>query len=268
MLKDIHVMDKYLQQAIDNLERQSTKKIMSVIVDYAGSVLATTTAGANSVGVGAAELIGVSASQISDEQINWLMPGITGDKELKQIKANYTLLVKLIQIVFKEEIALSYIDFMPYAGNKIPYLNTMIPIFGEQMNVVGIQSTTTEYSLYGHNEYFQELANLVAQADKPKIQDNAQQTQYLKLAPRQHEIVYLLANGFSQSETAQILDIGRGTVAKIVSEQICPKFNIAGSCSKILIEKAILAGFHTNMPQGLFKPFIIILNHEIVEKYF
>ena len=259
MLKDIHVMDKYLQQAIDNLERQSTKKIMSVIVDYAGSVLATTTAGANSVGVGAAELIGVSASQISDEQINWLMPGI---------KANYTLLVKLIQIVFKEEIALSYIDFMPYAGNKIPYLNTMIPIFGEQMNVVGIQSTTTEYSLYGHNEYFQELANLVAQADKPKIQDNAQQTQYLKLAPRQHEIVYLLANGFSQSETAQILDIGRGTVAKIVSEQICPKFNIAGSCSKILIEKAILAGFHTNMPQGLFKPFIIILNHEIVEKYF
>jgi hypothetical protein len=85
----------------------------------------------------------------------------------------------------------------------------------------------------------------------------------LSLPTRQHEILYLILQGIPQEYAAQILNIKRGTLARIISEQICPKFNIHGSNTKLLIEKAMQLGFHRYMPKSLWVPGVIILEEEI-----
>ena len=78
----------------------------------------------------------------------------------------------------------------------------------------------------------------------------------------------MFANGFTQSEVVQILNISRGSVANIVSEQICSKFKIAGSSTKLLIDKAITLGLNKTMPSSLYKPFIIVLTMRLLNVIF
>ncbi len=261
-------MNKYLAHEINELNRLNTQKIMISILDTTGTLLAISDYSAKLLGVLSEQIIGLNLIHLTQEQIKLLMPDITSD-EIVIVQEGYGILRRLLTILIQEKIPLSYINFMPYGHIRKPFLETALPIFDDNLEVIGVKVVTTEYSLYGQNEYFKELCKISADTQKSTLPNNtSSQNTGINLAGRQHEIVYLLANGFTQSEVAQILNISRGSVANIVSEQICPKFKIAGSSTKLLIDKAITLGLNKTMPSGLYKPFIIVLNNEITERYF
>ena len=79
------------------------------------------------------------------------------------------------------------------------------------------------------------------------------------------EILFLITNGATQEQISQILNISRSTVSMIIGNQICPKFNIPGANTKILLKEAINAGFYRHMPPSLWKPCIIVLNEDLLD---
>jgi hypothetical protein len=261
-------VNKYLAYEINELNRLHTQKIMISIFDTTGTLLAISDYSAKLLGVLPEQIVGLNLVHLTQEQIKLFMPDITID-EIVIVQEGYGILRRLLKILIQEKISLSYINFMPYGHTRKPFLETALPIFGDNLEVIGVKVITTEYSLYGQNEYFNELSKISSESCKSTPLNNApSKSTAINLADRQHEIVYLLANGFTQSEVAQILNISRGSVANIVSEQICPKFKIAGSSTKLLIDQAIALGLNKTMPSGLYKPFIIVLNNEITERYF
>ncbi|RTL12228.1 MAG: hypothetical protein EKK54_04565 [Neisseriaceae bacterium] len=261
-------MNKYLADEINELSRLSTQKVMISIFDTSGTLLAISNYSAQLLGVPSELIVGMNLLNLTTEQIKLLMPDITKN-EIITVQEGYNTLRRLLEILIEEKIPLSYINFMPYGHTRKPFLETALPIFGDNLDVIGVKVITTEYSLYGQNEYFSELCKISSEQAKSISQNSTPlQKTKINLADRQYEIVYLLANGFTQSEVAQILNISRGSVANIVSEQICPKFKIAGSSTKLLIDKAITLGLNKTMPSSLYKPFIIVLNNEITERYF
>ncbi len=72
--------------------------------------------------------------------------------------------------------------------------------------------------------------------------------------------MFLLANGLVQEQIAQILKIHRSTVASIISNQLCIKFGVCGTNTKILSQIAIDYGYHLHLPESLCSPAIIILD--------
>lgn len=265
-------MNKYLAYEVNELQRLKDLPIIASIVDNSGTLIATTRYNAKLTGIDNPEqLIGVNFAALSTEQIKWLMPDIT-EVEIPLIHSGLAAQKRLLDILIQEKMPLSYINFMPYGGIRKPFLETAFPILDEDLKVVGTKIVVTESSFYGQNEYFKELFRISSFHNKKSEHDEHPRKPMrpleIRLADRQQEIVYLLSNGFAQSEVAQILNISRGSVANIVSEQICPKFNIAGSSTKILIEKAIELGLNKTMPSSLYKPFVIILNTDIVQRYF
>lgn len=261
-------MNKYLAYEINELSRLSTQKVIISIFDTSGTLLAISNYSAQLLGVPSELIVGMNLLNLTTEQIKLLMPDITKN-EIVTVQEGYNTLRRLLEILIEEKIPLSYINFMPYGHTRKPFLETALPIFGDNLDVIGVKVITTEYSLYGQNEYFSELCKVSSEHAESISPNNIPlQKTKINLADRQYEIVYLLANGFTQSEVAQILNISRGSVANIVSEQICPKFKIAGSSTKLLIDKAITLGLNKTMPSSLYKPFIIVLNNEITERYF
>lgn len=264
-------MDKHLTYEINELSRWHDKPVLATIYDCSATLLASSNYNAKLMNLTSQQLVGLNIDQITTEQIQWLMPDIN-QVEITQIKNSLLMLSKLLQIIIIEEIPISYLNFMPLGGIRKPFIELASPIFGEHGDIVGIKIIATEYSLYGQNEYFKQLCqanpSTKPQVTAEKIYPQTSHKTKINLAERQLEIVYLLANGFTQSEVAQILNISRGSVASIVSTQICAKFNIAGSSTKLLIDKATALGLNQSMPPSLHKPFIIILDKNIVERYF
>ena len=172
---------------------------------------------------------------------------------------------KLLQIVVSEKMPLNFISFVPRYNQFKARLINYLPIFHPSGEVVGIQSFASQFNLFGINEYLDVLQN--KPSSQLEILSNESDLP-LKLAKRQHEILFLLAIGLSQANAAQILNISRGALAAVVNNVLCPKFGINGSSTKILIDKAVAMNYNKYIPKSLCKPFIVILDINILEKYF
>lgn len=158
------------------------------------------------------------------------------------------------KIVFEQCKIVKFIDMLPYNNKFISYITSYFPIVHPNGEVVAVQSL----SIKSYVLRFQ------GHLDNPNI---PVQKKYLnqKFTNRELEFLFLLANGATQEQIAQILNISRGTVSAIIGNQLCPKFSIAGSNTKILVKKAIDAGFYRQMPESLWRPCIIILNEELLD---
>ena len=173
---------------------------------------------------------------------------------------------KLQQIVVTEKIPVNFVSLVPRNSEFKARLINYIPIFHhETLEVVGLQSFASEFNLFGINEYLDILQN----KPSPHLSVLTEDTKLpIRFAPRQHEILFLLAIGLSQTHAAQILNISRGAVASVINAVLCPRFNIAGSNTAMLVNKAIEMDYHRYIPSGLCKPFIIILDQRIMDTYF
>ncbi len=80
----------------------------------------------------------------------------------------------------------------------------------------------------------------------------------INLTRNEENVLFLLINGCTQQEMSCHLKCSRSFIAKIINEGLCPKFSINGSASKMLIEKAISAGYSNFIPKEMLTNYFIL----------
>ncbi len=251
------LLNQYVQ---NNFIHLLDAKIFSSIYDSSSAFVICTTRSANYVGNATwEEGLGLSMKDYADEK---LLKKFFKDAYNEQTKDEITLHLKRIyeiqQFVINEHKVVSFFDLLPWNNTFKSFLVTYIPIYHTNKQVIGMQSFSVDSRFLSFQEHMNfEKAEVVSHKDY--------QTEK-SLTPRELEIMFLLANGVTQEQIAQILGISRGTVAAIIGNQLCVKFGIPGSSTKLLAQVAIKNGYYQYVPRTLWKPSVIILEEEFAIK--
>lgn len=134
------------------------------------------------------------------------------------------------------------IDFISTINEQL-YLITCEPLFNNN-KILAIKNYFRPFRIISHREltyiHFKKFEiNIAALSDIHKP----------KLTEKEKVVLFMLITGYNQKEIANYIRSSRSLVAKIISNGLCPKFNIAGSASKILIDKAISLGLASFIPK-------------------
>ncbi len=229
------------------------QQIYSVIFDFNLAIRVCTTCSANSIGFTTwQEAIGLSFGNHQDVDLGLKIFAAQYTETFVEYIHQYTQMIYEIQkLVFMNKTILSFIDLLPYKGHFQSYLVTYVPIFHPTGEVIAIQSYATRSRFFSHQEYLNLLVEDKLEQTNPNLE---------KLTPRENEIMFLLANGLSQDLIAQTLKVSRSTIANIIANQLCAKFGIPGSNTKLLAQKALKYEFHQTVPASLYRPYIILLD--------
>lgn len=213
------------------------------------------------------ELVGRSNITLYDEANPILLDKADshGVSYSRYVKMQNKIRLRLHQVVFQDKIPIQFICYMPHPKEFISLLAHYIPVFHDSGEVVAIQIFASEFSFWGLNEYLNFLdMQPVRQVTILQESNNLP----VKLTPRQHEILFLLAFKTGQRQAATILNISYGNLSKIVRDIICPKFNIYDADVTKLQEMAVQMGYHKYIPQSLCRPVVIVLDNRVWDKYF
>lgn len=145
-----------------------------------------------------------------------------------------------------------FIDLLPYNNIFTSFMVTFLPMYHDSGEIVALQSISIENKFFNFQDYLNNDGIF-------KLK-----TSSVRLTEREDEVIFLLANSITQEKIGQLLKISRSTVASCIN-QLCLKFDIAGSNTKLLSELATKYGYHTNIPKSLWKPNIIILDDQIAQ---
>lgn len=209
------------------------------------------------------ELIGKSLKSLTPEIIKHICN--VDDDNLDDVFGELQKVSCLNDIVVKDKITINYIDLLPYKNYFDATLVVHIPIFNQVGEVVAIQILSTTYYLFGLSDYLHTNAHFFENNSallKPIKIQKSQTT----LSPRQHEVLFLLLSGMTQTDIAVFLELKRGTISTVV-HNLCNKFNIDGANTQLLLKAARKQRFHHNIPDSLRKPRFIILDPEVRAKY-
>ena len=209
---------------------------------------------------GQVEMIGSNfADMYKKSNLGWL--------DNKRIEITHGLdltckkLLAIHNYVVKHKTLVNFILVMPHNSKFILYLLNYIPVFHENGELVAVQQIATEASFFGVAQYL----NVLQGGNVSLLRIAAVNQQFpVELSPLQHEIIFLLTIGISQYAVAQILNISRDSIKRIISAQIFPKFDITGN-SDLLIKKAKKMGFHKFIPSSLCKVSVFILDPDIAD---
>jgi len=228
-----------------------------------GIIIGCTAKGAENVGLKVDEVIGLSYETLDINIIKKICKLTVHN--VSDIVALFQKLWKLNKIVIQEKRIISYIDVIPYKMHYSATLVTHTPIFNPTNGeVVATQTIGTTYHLYGIVDYINKLNN----EENQELSTLTVPENNFNLTPRQHEVLFLLLIGLSQSEIATVLGIVRGTISTIITHQLCHKFEITNGSTKSLLIKARKYDLHKYVPQSLYKPQVIVLDNDIRQKYF
>jgi len=248
--------NEYIIRPFSNLIDQD---IYSTLFDTDGKVIACTTKNAVESGFSSwQEMVGLSYTEVTTDIIINLMGEVAKDNA-DAILAACRKIHELLLIVVSHKRVINFIDLIPYNGHYRSFLETQIPIFHPSGEVVAVQSMSAEFKMFDPH------ALILRQCEEAKPFAIPHNEPPIILPKRQHEILYLILQGVPQEYAAQMLNIKRGTLARIVSEGLCPKFGINGSNTKLLVERALEMGFQNHMPKSLWKPGIVILDDQIAQ---
>lgn len=239
------------------------QNIYSVVFDYNLSIVICTNQSARSIGFkNWEEAKGLSFRNYEDAGLAARIFVEHYTEQLMDSLHQYAQKIYEIQkIVFTSKSVISFIDLLPYGGKFTSYLVTYIPILHPSGEVIAIQSFAVESRFFSHQDYLQVII------------DQSKENKHLhldKLTVRQHEIIFLLANGINQDQCAQILKISRSTIGNIIANQLCPKFGISGSNTKLLAQMALNHEYHQLIPPSLYRPYIVVLDNNLatqIENY-
>ncbi len=145
-----------------------------------------------------------------------------------------------------------FIDLLPYNNIFTSFMVTILPIYHDSGEIVALQLISVETKFFNFQDFLSNDGIFTLK------------TSSVKLTEREDEVIFLLANNITQERIGQLLKISRSTVAGCIN-QLCLKFNIAGSNTKLLSELATKYGYHTSVPKSLWKPSIIILDEQIAQ---
>ncbi len=247
-------IEKYLwQNIIPNFWPLLERNIYSVIFNRRHEFVICTNLSAASVGFDCwQDARGLSIKDHADGAAVRKVFGAAYTPEFaKSIHRYAETVCKLQDQVFSSGRVVSFMDLMPYRGKFLSYLITYTPIFHPSGAVIAIQSVAVESHFFSPQEFLLQALD----EDEINLED-----QKPELTQREQEIMFLLANGVTQEQMAQILNIRRSTIANIIAKQLCVKFGRAGSNTKDLMKIALQCDFHQKIPRSLYRPYIIVLN--------
>lgn len=250
-------IETYLwENIIPNFLMLVDKPIYSVIFNRYHEFVICTDLSARSIGFTTwQDLKGVSIQHHNNDELIHKVFDVYTTEFAKYIHEYADRVCKLQDQIFATGKVISFIDLLPYGGKFSTFLINYIPIFHPSGEVIAIQSFAIESRFFSHQKFLLQLVDF----DEISL-DNKK----INLTQREQEIMFLLANGISQEQMAQILNIQRSTIANIIAKQLCVKFGLAGSNSKNLAKIALRCDFHQVIPRSLYRPFIIILNQDLI----
>lgn len=242
-------VDNYFQPLVD-------KKIYSLIINRDFEIEIATNHSIESLGF--TDWKAFNQISFKDFGNSGTLKMIFGDKyhpESHHVFEFYGKKIHFLQhLVFEQAKVIKFIDMLPYNGQFIIYITSYMPVIHKSGEVIAIHSSSVDSYILRFQGHLR----------KPNIKNEDKEFKKL-FSNREIEILFLLTNGATQDQIAQILNVARTTVSSTIANQICPKFNIAGANTKMLVDAAINAGFYLDMPKSLWKPCIIILNEELLE---
>lgn len=250
--------NKYIKEVvISEFLAMVDADIYATLFDVEGKVLICTNKNARSAGFNSwHEVIGMSFDSVNETMIRQLTQ-LESATQINQILAACKIICDLQQSAVKNKQVVNFIDLIPYNNQFRVYLETLLPVFHPCGEVIAVKWLTVECPLLRpFNLFCEQSEDLRLMTDQIV---SSSSSSLPKLSKRQHEILYLILQGFSQQHVAMILKIKRGTIARIISEKICPKFDINGANTQLLIKRATDMNLHTKMPPSLWQPRIILL---------
>ncbi len=244
---------------IPNFMHLVDQDIYSVLFDYELKIVVCTALSAQSIGLENWEQAqGLSFRNYTDTAVAaQIFAGQYNEQLMESLHQYSKRIYEIQQMLFTSKSVISLIDLLPYAGEFTSYLVTYVPILHSSGEVVAIQSFAVPSRFFSHQDYLKVII------------DQKTQEKYLhaeKLTLREHEIMFLLANGINQEQCSQILKISRSTIGNIIANQLCPKFGIFGSNTKLLAQVALKHEFHQLTPSSLYRPYIVILDEKIAKQ--
>ncbi len=130
-----------------------------------------------------------------------------------------------------------------------PLLNPMDDLIGIQIVCTVYNNTPLENLFYNHDIAYD--VKLIHQ---------------IGLTAKQHYALFLLCNNFTQEEIAAMFQVTRGTITRMIVDQIAPKLGVIVANASNVIIKAKQIGFQYQLPFNLFGDTIVIINdHENME---
>jgi len=251
-LKSGYLQEKIVPGFLPLIEQ----KILSCIYDNNFQIVVCTNHSAQSVGLNHwEEAVGKSYADIPAiyEKVYDAEYVLRYRKDLEKYAAQ---ILEMQKLVFIHKQVISFFDVFPYDETFKSHVITYVPLFDTNKEVIGFQSFAHKSRLLCVYEYF--------------INSNGRDESLITsrrlcggLTKREEEILFLLANRFKQDEIAKILKITRSTVATIIANQLCVKFNIPRTNTALLTRIAMDQGYSQYIPKSLFRPFAIPLIEEI-----
>lgn len=151
----------------------------------------------------------------------------------------------------------NFLVLLPLHKSLHGYARTAVPIIHPTGEVVGVSVTAYEYSFFGVQEFLEVLHNEKYEAKSYYHEQDKSDKNDRGLSPRQKEILFLVGQGLSQDYAAKILGIKRGTLSKIITDQICPKFNIFPPHYIKLLEAVKNEGLDRHIPESFWQTRVI-----------
>lgn len=267
---DLEIKNQYLTDVVlPGFSGLNYTGVDSIIFDTEGVIIAASATSARNFNMENQEqLIGLSYGEASPELVQKVCD-ITPRTDINLIVELCHKVYKLQQIAIQEKITVTYIDVIPYKNSYEAFMVNNVPVCHPNGEVVALQMLSSPFFAFGLYDYLQlALMESPAWQESGKLCTDPLVERFSFLTQREHEILYLLAIGISQEGIAQLLSISRGTVSRFLTDKLCPKFGIYGANTKLLLEKVEKLDIKRHIPQSLFQPRIVILDQEIIKKYF
>ena len=110
-----------------------------------------------------------------------------------------------------------------------------MPIHLNDGSLVGIHAIGRPFNLPSHME-------ILLKHSRISLQECRKLNQSVELSSKEQMILFLLIAGFTQEEVGEYLGYSRGHIAKTIATEICPKFGLHGSSTKMLVRLAVFNG--------------------------
>lgn len=161
------------------------------------------------------------------------------------------------QEVIEQEKMVNYVCFIPKKEHLATIISHHFPIFTPDGRVIASQVVVNYSNILNNSLLLKQQFISVT-----KYAKNSINLKNIKLTLKQEQILFLITLGFSQREAADYLGIARGTVAKVLSKQICPAFDISGSNTNLLIHKVITSKYFQTIPEFFLQAKVVKINQD------
>lgn len=228
----------YLTQFLNNCEQVICPELALVILDTQYQLLFATRTFKELVGI-----VGNYRHKALEEF----------NPRLNIIKADF---LHNLELCLQQNKLVEFLMLFDFKEDKLELLLAKCkPIYFPNDEILGIKIVYHRYPMLDHKELLSKIFSNFDEAKFIKLHSPENNN----LNSREINILFLLINGYTQFEIAEILDLPRGTIARLINNNIVNKLKIQGTSSRSIIDKAISLGYHLQIPKTIFAPKIVTL---------